>query len=60
MVCPQAEERPEAVLSAVDHQPTAELSPAVVDLSVGAHRVVRPAAEVAVVLGAVVAARRLT
>ena len=60
VVRPQAEQRPEAALSAVVHQPAAELSPVVAEFSVVAHRAVRPVAEVAVVLGVVVAARRLT
>ena len=39
VVRPQAEQRPEAALSAVAHQPAAELSPVVAVLSVVAPRV---------------------
>jgi hypothetical protein len=54
----RAEERLR-VLSAVDPQPAAELSPVVAAPRVVARRGVRPV-EVAVVLGVVVPARRLT
>ena len=51
--------RLEVVLSAVAHQRVAEPSPVVAELRVVARRAVRPV-EVAVVLGVVVPARRLT